>query len=122
MMYNLKNNKMKTFRIYLIILFLTVTVYTIITVTNHGWNLIPIFFNDIAIFNWSGQFNFDLSLFLTLSALWLAWRNHFTVKGLLLGLLGAIGGMFFLSAYLFIMSFKVNNDIRILLMGEKRGN
>jgi hypothetical protein len=57
---------------------------------------------------------------LALSALWLAWRHNFSPAGLLLGLVGLFGGAFFLSAYLLIVSFRVNGDIKALLLGEAR--
>jgi hypothetical protein len=39
-----------------------------------------------------------------------------------LGLVGFLGGAFFLSAYLLIVSFKVNGDIKALLLGDARVN
>jgi len=111
---------MNAFRIYVAILFTILFAYTLLTVGQHGWNFVPIFVQDIAAINWSGQFNLDFALLLCLSSLWLAWRNDFTLKGIAIGLVGLIGGLLFLAAYLFIISFQVNNDIRVLLLGENR--
>ena len=60
------------FRIFLVILFACLASYTMIAGAIHGWNLLPVFFGDMAVMTWSGQFNFDLMGFLALSALWLA--------------------------------------------------
>ena len=69
---------------------------------------------------WPGQFNVDFLSFLTLSALWLAWRHHFSPVGLAFGVLGFFGGSFFLSAYLFFASLNANGDMKELLLGKER--
>jgi len=113
---------MRAFRIFLATIFIVIAVYTGIVVVNHGLGLLPIFFGDMVKMVWPGQFNLDFMCFLALSALWLAWRHNFSPAGLLLGFAGFFGGAFFLSAYLLIVSFKVNGDIKALLLGEARVN
>jgi hypothetical protein len=58
--------------------------------------------------------------FLTLSALWLAWRHHFSPLGILFGVLGFFGGGLFFSAYLFLASFSAGGDVKELLLGKYR--
>lgn len=111
---------MGLFRAYLIAAFSVLAVYTLVTGFNHGWNLIPVFFGDMAAMTWAGQFNTDFMMFLILSALWLSWRHNFTAAGFLIGLAGLFGGMLFLSAYLLIESFRARGDIRVLLLGDER--
>lgn len=111
---------MTLFRILLVGMLVTVSVYTAITISNAGLNLFPVFFGDIAKMGWPGQFNVDFSIFLTLSAGWLAWRHHFSVSGLCLGVCGLFLGTLFLTAYLLFMSFRANGDIKTLLLGERR--
>ncbi len=111
---------MGALRILLVVLWLVIMGYTAVTIANHGWNLFPIFFGDVAEMGWPGQFNVDFSCFLILSATWLAWRHHFSPTGLLLGLFGAIGGMLFLSSYLLVIISKDKPDMPELLMGKKR--
>ncbi len=111
---------MLLFRIWLATVFLVILGYTAIVGNTHGWNLLPVFFGDMAAMTWPGQFNLDFLCFLALSALWLAWRHHFSGAGFALGVLGFFGGMLFLSAYLFIISFQVDNDLRTLLLGPSR--
>lgn len=113
---------MKSFRLFLAIIFVVVATYTSIVVSNHGLGLLSVFFGDMAKMAWPGQFNLDFMCFLALSAVWLAWRHQFSPAGFLLGLMGFFGGAFFLSAYLFIVSFKVNGDIKALLLGEARAS
>jgi len=93
------------------------SVYTAVVVANHGWNLFPAFFGDMAAMGWAGQFNLDFTGFLILSALWTAWRNAFSGAGLLLAVVAFFGGMVFLAIYLLILSFSAR-DIGELLLGD----
>lgn len=111
---------MTAFRIFLIIVLVAIIGYTTVTILNHGLNLLPVFFGDMAEMGWPGQFNFDFMCFLMLSAIWVAWRNHFTIKGLGLAVLAFFGGMFFLSIYLLILSFRSNGTIEIVILGPSR--
>lgn len=113
---------MTAFRILLAGIFATIFVYTSIVISNHGMGLFPVFFGDIAKMAWPGQFNLDFTGFLTLSALWLAWRHHFSPLGLALGVLGFFGGAPVLTAYLFVTSFRVDGDIAELLLGKARAS
>ncbi|MDP1756514.1 MAG: hypothetical protein Q8S94_10615 [Pseudohongiella sp.] len=110
------------FRLLLVVIFTVLTVYTLVVITNHGINLLPVFFGDMAQMAWPGQFNLDFMCFLALSALWVAWRHQFSGAGLALGVLAFFGGAVFLSVYLFIHSFKVNNNLVALLLGPSRVN
>jgi hypothetical protein len=110
------------FRILLAVFIIAIISFTGVVIANHGWNLLPIFFGDIAAMTWPGQFNFDFLCFLILSGLWLAWRHHFSLGGIVLGLLGLFGGIMFLAPYLLIACFKANGDIKILLLGKVRAN
>ncbi len=109
---------MNAFRFLMFVFIVGILAYTGIVISNHGWNLLPIFFEDIAAMTWPGQFNFDFMCFLILSGLWLAWRHHFSAGGVVLGTLGLFGGIMFLAPYLLIVSFRVNGDIKKLFMGK----
>ena len=111
---------MVAFRIYLVIVVVCLGTYTMIVGLNHGWNLLPIFFRDIAAMTWPGQFNSDFMGFLTLSGLWLAWRHRFSAGGIALGILGIFGGMMVLAPYLFIASIEANGDVKVLMLGRAR--
>lgn len=110
---------MTAFRIFLAIVFLSIVAYTAVTISNHGLNLLPVFFGDMKAMAWPGQFNFDFMTFLALSALWTAWRNQFSAKGLGLAVLAFFGGMLFLSAYLFILTFKANGSVVQVMIGDR---
>lgn len=110
---------MTWFRIYLVLVLLGLGAYTLLVGFQHGWNLLPIFFGDIAAMTWPGQFNLDFLGFLSLSGLWVAWRHHFTPAGLALGLVAVFGGMMFLAPYLLWASVQASGDARLLLLGAR---
>ena len=111
---------MTAFRIFLVIIFAALGVYTAIVGANHGFDLLTVFFGDMALMGWPGQFNLDFMFMLALSALWVSWRHHFSGVGLLLGLLAFFGGAAFLSLYLFIVAGQAKGDAKELLLGKAR--
>jgi hypothetical protein len=113
---------MVAFRLLLALFIIAIVSFTGVVISNHGWNLLPIFFGDIVSMTWPGQFNFDFLCFLILSGLWLAWRHHFSPGGLVLGVFGLFGGIMFLAPYLLIASYSSGGDIKILFLGKVRAN
>jgi hypothetical protein len=111
---------MLLFRGLLILIFLLLSAYTAIVISNHGWNLLAVFFGDMKAMTWSGQFNLDFMGFLTLSALWTAWRHQFSPLGLALAIVAFFGGMAFLTIYLLVVSYQMKGDVRALLLGAHR--
>lgn len=112
---------MRWFRLFLAAYLVALLSYTGVTIANHGLNLLPVFFGDIALMAWPGQFNFDFLGFLILSAVWVAWRHRFSAAGLALAVLAFFGGMAFLSAYLLIQSYRTHDNPARLLLGERQG-
>ena len=108
------------FRLFLAACLLTIVSYTGIVIADHGWNLFPLFFGDIAGMTWRGQFNLDFTGFLALSAIWVSWRHQFSPAGLVLGLVALFGGMLLLSVYLLIHTGRSRGDIKAVLLGEAR--
>ena len=113
---------MGALRILLAVIFVCITGYTGVVVAHYGFGLLPIFFGDIAAMAWPGQFNVDFMCFLALSALWLAWRHHFSAVGIALAVLGFFGGALFLSVYVFCASFSAKGDMKELFLGSVRAN
>ncbi|MBY0314690.1 MAG: hypothetical protein K2Q26_04180 [Bdellovibrionales bacterium] len=58
-------------------------------------------------------------MMLILSGLWTAWRNKFSLVGLILGFAALIGGISFLAPYLLYLTFKENGKIRSVLVGAR---
>jgi hypothetical protein len=113
---------MIAFRILLAIMITGLLGYTGVVGANHGWNLFPVLFGDMAAMTWPGQFNFDFMCLLIFSGLWVAWRHHFSPGGLVLGVLGVFGGTMMLAPYLLIMSFKAKGDMKEILLGTARAS
>lgn len=111
---------MAAFRVFLVVIFVIICVYTVVVVANHGLGLFAVFFGDIARMGWAGQFNVDFLGFLALSGFWLAWRHQFSPAGLGLGVLGFFGGAPVLTAYLLFASFAAKGDVKELLLGKAR--
>jgi len=112
---------MNAFRVLLAVILVTVIAYTIVVISNHGLNLFPVFFGDIAAIGWPGQFNLDFMGFLILSGVWIAWRHQFSAGGIALGCLVPFGGVPYVSIYLLVTSFQVDGDVQALLLGRNRG-
>jgi hypothetical protein len=110
---------MKLFRTYLVVVLACLTVYTLFVGSNHGWNLLPIFFSNIVEMTWSGQFNLDFMTFLGLSGIWVAWRHQFSASGIALGVVAFFGGMMFLAPYLLYVSVQASGDVKVLLLGKE---
>jgi hypothetical protein len=74
-----------------------------------------VFFSDFS-HPWRAQFNTDLSLHLLLFAVWVFWREHSKLLGLVCAVLCALGGIFtFL--YLVVAAYRSRGDARVLLLG-----
>lgn len=111
---------MALFRIFLVAIIAIVGTYTLFVVAHHGLGLLPIFFGDIMTMGWPGQFNMDFLAFLSLGALWLMWRHHFSALGILLGVSIFVGGAPYLCAYLLVTSFQAKGDVKEILLGRVR--
>jgi hypothetical protein len=110
---------MTAFRIFLLACLAAIVGYTSVTIAGHGWNLLPVFFGQMAAMGWPGQFNLDFFCFLLLSGLWVAWRGRFRPAALALGLVAVFGGMLFLSIYLLVLLARTRGDIRQVLLGDQ---
>ena len=111
---------MNAFRLLLGLIFGVIVVYTVLVAMEHGLGLFAVFFGDIAEAGWPGQFNLDFLGMLMLSGFWMAWRNHFTPGGLVLGVGGLLLGAPILTLYLFILSQQTNGDVKRMLLGDRR--
>ena len=110
------------FRICLALMLAILLAYTAVVISNHGWDLLSVFFADMAKMQWPGQFNLDFMFMLTLSGLWVGWRHQFSPIGLGLAVLAFFGGAAFLSTYLLIISVQSKGDVRAILLGSQRVN
>ncbi len=86
----------------------------------HGINWPAVFFGDVLTLSWRAQFNVDFLIHLLLLATWIAWREGFSARGYLFGLLSIVMGGMFGFAYLLHATFAAKGDPRVLLLGTQR--
>ena len=110
---------MRPFYLFLMALWGALAVYTAYVIDAYGLNLFAVFFGDMGNWNWSGQFNLDFMMMLFLSASWTAWRNRFSISGLMLAVVAFLGGAGFLMPYLTYLAWKNNGDTKLILLGEQ---
>ena len=111
---------MNIFRLFLLIIALSVIGYTLPVIQSEGiLILLPTFFGEMNNLNWQGQFNLDFLTFLLMSAFWTAWRNKFSLRGNLLAIGAFFLGAPYLAIYLIYLSFVCEGDIKLMLLGER---
>ena len=111
---------MLNLRILIAALFLALAAYTAVTISLEGINFVPGFIGDLVAMGWRGQINLDFMSYLTLTALWVAWRHEFSVSGLLLALVVLLGAWLAFAPYLLYATGKSRGDFVVLLLGENR--
>lgn len=109
---------MIVFRIVLVLMFAALLAYTGLVISTQGWDLLSVFFGDMAKRQWPGQFNLDFMFMLSLSAFWVAWRHRFSLAGLGLALVAFFGGASFLCLYLVVLSLQSKGDVTEILLGK----
>lgn len=113
---------MTLFRAFLAAAWICLVAYTGMVIAAHGLDFMPVYLGDIAAMAWPGQFDADFLCFLSLSALWTAWRNDFSPFGLLLGAVAFVGGAGFLLPYLLLLSIRARGNMAALLLGRSRAS
>ena len=110
---------MRVFQSLLILFLLGIIGYTLTAGSNHGWDLGSVFFGELTSFSWSGQFNYDFLCYLTLSAIWVAWRARFSAGSILLAACAQILGILFFAPYLLYLTIQTKGDMKALLLGKR---
>ena len=97
----------------------TVAIYTAVVIGSEGLNLFDVFLGNMQAWNWSGQFNLDFLMYLLLSGLWIAWRERFSLRGLILGALASVLGIVFFGPLLMFWWWKADGRLEGLLLGTR---
>jgi hypothetical protein len=113
------NNGQQFLKLLLITQVLALLIYTGFAVNNEGWNLFNTFVANISSLNWSGQFNLDFSCYLTLSGIWIMWRNKFSTLSILIGITAMILGIIFFGLYLVFLISLEKGDIKKVLIANR---
>ena len=115
-----QSNKSQIFLKSLVIIqTIALLIYTGYAIKNEGWTLFNVFFNNLTTINWNGQFNLDFSCYLTLSGVWIMWRNRFSISSILFALIAMILGIIAFAPYLFYLLTKENGDLKKVLLGVR---
>jgi len=94
--------------------------YTTIAIQNDGFNFVERFQEFTFSMNWIGQFTLDFQCYLTLSAVWIAWRNKFSIKSVLFAIIAKILGIIIFAPYLIYRVQKEKGDITKVLIGNRK--
>ncbi|WP_020599242.1 hypothetical protein [Spirosoma panaciterrae] len=94
-------------------------IYTVLTLKDHGSDILGLFLSDIQAVNWNGQFNLDFSCYLLLSGLWIMWRNKFATPSLVLALVAAIIGIMLFAPYLLYLIVTEKGNLKNVLLGTR---
>lgn len=94
-------------------------IYTAYAVKNEGWDLFTIFLSNLTQMGWNGQFNLDFSCYLLLSAIWIMWRNKFSMSSILIGVVAMILGIVFFAPYLLYLVFTEKGNLQKIVTGRE---
>lgn len=115
----LSNNAQTLFKSLLVVQTLALVIYTAFAVQNEGWTLFQIFGDNIQALSWNGQFNLDFSCYLTLSGLWIFWRNQFSFSSGIMAVLAMIMGIIVFAPYLFYLVINEKGNLTKVLVGAR---
>ncbi|TAD86929.1 MAG: hypothetical protein EAY75_06880 [Bacteroidetes bacterium] len=113
----MSNNSL--FKTVLIVQTIGLLTYTFFAFQTEGADLFSVFTNNVLSLNWSGQFNLDFLCYLTLSGFWIMWRDKFTKKSIILGLVAMVLGIVMFAPYLLWLTNKENVNIKRVLIGDR---
>lgn len=116
---NMNRSNLNLFKTLLIVQTIGLLTYTFFAYQTEGADLISVFAQNVFSLNWSGQFNLDFLCYLTLSGIWIMWRNKFSNKSILLGVAAMILGIVLFAPYLFWLTNKENGEIKRVLIGDR---
>lgn len=94
-------------------------IYTGIAISNDGLNFLERAQEFAFSLKWMGQFALDFQCYLILSALWIIWRNKFTVKSVIFAVIAMVLGIIVFAPYLIYLIQKENGDIIRTLIGDR---
>lgn len=113
------NNSQILLKSVLVIQAVALVTYTGLTVMNEGWSLFNVFINDILAINWNGQFNLDFSCYLSLSGIWIAWRNKFSFSSIIMAIVATIIGIIVFAPYLLYLLVTEKDNMKKVLLGKQ---
>lgn len=98
---------------------LGVLAYTMIVIKNDGANFLSRALEFLASLTWMGQFTLDFQCYLILSALWIAWRDKFSVRSIGIAIIAMVLGIIVFAPYLLYLLHKEKASIKAVLIGSR---
>ncbi|ADR21061.1 hypothetical protein MATR_13090 [Marivirga tractuosa] len=103
----------------LIIQTLGLLIYSVITIQNDGANFLARAQEFATSMTWMGQFALDFQCYLILSALWIAWRDKFSLNSIIIAIVAMILGIIVFAPYLLYLLSKEKGDLKRILIGNR---
>ena len=94
-------------------------IYTIIAIQHDGGNFLARAIEFATSLTWMGQFALDFQCYLILSALWVAWRNKFSINSIVIAVVAMILGIIVFAPYLLYLLSKEKGDLKRVLIGNR---
>ncbi len=108
---------MRPFNTLLVLFTVAIFAVSIAAAAGHGCNWPATFFPDLVPLDWRSQFNTDLLLHLVLLGAWISWREGFTGRGHVFGVMSVVWGGMFTFPYLLWAGFAAGGDPIGLALG-----
>ncbi|WP_422857792.1 hypothetical protein ACOKFD_09930 [Flagellimonas sp. S174] len=113
------NNKLYALKVLLVIQTIGLLIYSVIAIHNDGIDFLTRFQEFATSLTWMGQFALDFQCYLMLSALWIAWRNKFSIKSILIAVVAMILGIIVFAPYLLFLLTKEKGNLKKVLIGNR---
>src|SRR5262245_50977135 len=105
--------KMRVFQFAFLAIWLAVVFVTVVTIKNQGITIAgDVFSKDVAALGWRAQFDIELLAYMSLMAVWLAWRKSFSLIGIAMGLLCFTVGASFSIIYVVGLTMHHKGDMK----------
>lgn len=112
-------NKLYTLKALLLVQTIGLLIYTVIAIQNDGGNFLARALEFATSLTWMGQFALDFQCYLMLSALWIAWRDNFSIKSILIAVVAMILGIIVFAPYLLFLLTKEKGNLKRILIGDR---
>jgi hypothetical protein len=116
---NIFNKNILLLTILLSMQTLSIFIYTAYAFAREGYDLFSIFIDNMLSLNWNGQFNLDFSCYLTLSGLWIMWRNKFDLSAIIFGVIAMILGIIVFAPYILYLLAVEKGNLKNVLIGNR---
>lgn len=109
---------MTALRLFLLLSTIAIYLLTALATISEGINWPAVAAADIVALNWRTQFDIDFIIYLLIFAIWISWREGFSLKGHTYGFLSVILGGMFSFPYLLYATFSTRGDMAKLVLGK----